>query len=411
MILDEPGNNVSLAVFLVRRLMSLRALDPIGQIGPPIEQLLPNTFQQSYFAGSPICPRFVYCGNNSRKLFFIDGATTSAQVTEFVNGYDNAASVGAFNPINFRIRQAATFVLARINGAGLQVPEHVDFVGYSIGGAIAIECYRQLALAQSPIKRKCITFGAPRTCSRSDLAPIVNSPITRWMTDADPIPLVPPRITDAPTLIATNSVLTNLRWGAYVHARGGIVVYPNGATAGLVLPPIAAMNPTMSLLNWYFSVEGDPANPHALTTYLAYLALAEQLAATASAQRRLDGPIEQPQQDDRRQLTQRERQVMSQIAVAGRDQNSQPLVVPTDRLFKAVRMGRIWVVEFAGEIIAVAPRKKRAQALARRGNAFVRSLPRQALVQPDSLASQLDAFLAAAVDPASGFQPKIRIGL
>jgi len=33
------------------------------------------------------------------------------------------------------------------------------------------------------------------------------------------------------------------------------------------------------------------------------------------------------------------------------------------------------------------------------------------LVQPDSLASQLDAFLAAAVDPASGFQPKIRIGL
>jgi len=411
MILDEPGNFVPYAAFLVRQLMQLRSLSPLSNIGDAIEQLLPGTFQQLYRPATPICPSFVYCGNVSRKIFFIDGVTTSDQATRLINGYDDSDVIGGFNPVNQWIRNAAQQVLAAIDAPGIQAAEHVDFVGYSAGGAIAAECKRVLVSRQSTLKSKVVSFGAPRAFSSPGARLLASSPVTRWMTDRDPIPLIPPRILDSPVLLATNSFLTNTRWGNYAHTNGGISINASGSTSEAVLPPQAAMSATTSLLNWFFAVEGEANNPHALTTYLAYLSTAEGLYQRVQDRTRPEGPVEARQQEERRDLTARQRHTQTQINEAGHAQNQVPLVIPPMRIFQAIRMGKVWGVTLGGELVCLAPSKKRAQATARAGNNFVRRLPRQALVQPDALIQQFTAFIVASADPAGEFEPKLRTSL
>ena len=411
MILDEPGRNVSLAAFLVRQLMQLRSLNPKANIDAALEPLLPFTFQSASYSTSGADLGFYYGGNNSRKIFFIDGVANASQTANLINGYDVPSVALGFSGRNPYITQQAQRIVNVITAPGLQVPEHVDFVGYSAGGAVAVKCKLLLLQAQSVIKSKAITFGSPRAANFSDIRPLASSPITRWMTPADPIPLIPPRVTDVPALLVTNGVLTNQRWGSFTHTHGGIVVDVNGNCAESTLPPLAAINASTALAGWYFSEENDPNNPHALTTYLAYLNRAVQVATSPANQNKEEGPAERPQEDDRRRLTQQENQTLTQIANAGHAQNKPVLVIPAAVLFRAQRIGRTWVLTFGGEVLAVAPFRKRAQALARSGNAFLRRLPRQALVDPDQLASSVQQYLAAATDPLSGFQPQLKTEL
>ena len=88
-------------------------------------------------------------------------------------------------------------------------------------------------------------------------------------------------------------------------------------------------------------------------------------------------------------------------------QNAQPVNIPDAQLFVAVKTGRVWYVTFGGIVIASAPHKRRARALAREGNAWLRRLQNEAVVYTNDLGSQFLAYLEVASDPASGFTPTI----
>lgn len=407
MILEEPGNDIPYAAFLVRRLMSLRANNPKQQIDDALGPLLPFTFASTSFSASGNDLGFYYGGNNGRRLFFIDGVRNNGQAAALVNGYGESATSGGFQGTNPYIVAQAQRVLSVMNNPAIQLPEHVDFIGYSAGGAVATMCKYILVFTQSLVKSKVVTFGAPRSINSSQSPRLANSPITRWMTPGDPIPLVPPRIADVPALAFFNGFLTNVRWGNYVHTAGGIVVDVNGNTGPSVLPPLAQINATTALVGWLLGEEDTPNNQHALTTYNAYLNRAEQVNVTPPSQHPDDGPRERPQETDRRRMTQQEQQTLTQIANASVQQNEGPLVVPPAVLFRAVRFGRTWAVVFGGEVVAVAPIRRRAQSIARSGNAFLRKLPRQAVVDVNQLSEQFNLFLADATNPAAGFVPQI----
>jgi hypothetical protein len=411
MILDEAVNNLPMARYHAGRLMELRSLNPAASLNAVLAPLFGNGYQSQWESGTALRPAAFFAGNNHRKVMWIDGVSTNAQANAMMDGYSGGTSFGAFNGKNQYLHDTADWFFNRFQNSALVKPDHLDFVGYSLGGAIATLLKYKLVQTQSTYKSKVVTFGAPRAGNAQVAAALSNSPIARYMADADPIPLLPPRVTDVPLLIPFLGTLTMIRYQTFVHTEGGIVLFANGGTAGLVLPPIAAMNPAGSLGAWYMGVENDPNNPHALTTYAGRLDTAIALAATPSQQNVAEAPREQVQEADRKDMTKEQRRVVGVINAQGHAQNRTPAITPPARLFKAVHVGAVWYVEFGGEIVMTAPIETRARHIARAGNDFLRSMQKQAVVDPVTLLSQFTTFLELAADPASGFSPTIKIGL
>jgi hypothetical protein len=411
MLLDEAVNNLPMALFHATRLRELRALDPPASLNAVLQPLFGEGYQSQWEPANALRPALFIAGNNSRKVVWIDGATTAAQATALIDGYGGGTSFGAFNGKNQYLHDQADWILNRYETSALVKSEHLDFVGYSLGGAIAVLLKWKLVQSQSNYKSKVVTFGAPRSGNTQVISLLANSPIARYMTDADPIPLLPPRAVDVPALVPLLGALTLVRYSTFVHATGGVVLHPNGATSGLELPPIAAMNPAVSLAGWYLGQENDPANPHSLDRYVAYLQAAVNLTTTPAAQNVNQAPREQANETNRREMTRAERTTVNVINAQGQAQNSIPQVIPQATLFKAVRLGPIWYVEFGGEICITAPIEKRARHIARAGNDFLRSLQKQAVVDPITIVQQFRTFMELAADPTSGFSPTIKVGL
>jgi len=96
------------------------------------------------------------------------------------------------------------------------------------------------------------------------------------------------------------------------------------------------------------------------------------------------------------------------IARQGEAQNTIPVSIPTGQTFTAFRNEGIWMIAFGDSIVAIAPTKRRARALARLGNEFLRRLLVQAVVDPDVMETQLAAWLTSAQDPTSGIVPTLQ---
>ena len=410
-VLDESGNNVELARVYAGLLSQMRSLNPQANIDAVLQLLLPTPFQSFYVAPSIMFPGWYVGGNVTRKVIVIDGATTLRHVSNLIGGYDNAASVGAFSPINFWLSDFADAIIASMSSAHLVTPEYFDIVGYSAGGAAGIVLKDKFVASESNIKTKVLTFGSPRAGADPMRSRLLRSPITRWMVDADPIPLIPPRVTDCPVLIMLQTLLTITRWGLYVHTQGGISLAQNGNTTAAVLPPVAEMNASTSLADWYFRQENDPNNPHSMTTYMNYLDAAIRALPRKSQQDVDDGPAEAVARLTRKQINTDQQRTRAAIYNAGHNQNAVPLVIPEITLFHVFRSSGVWCVALGERIVVQAPIEKRARAVARAGNEFLRALPRQALVDPVALLSQLETFLALAASPESGFSPTINVSL
>lgn len=410
-VLDEAATNVALAVFHVQALRQLRSLSPQHNIDAMLRPLLADGFNSTYQPPTQAYLGWYVGGNASRKVLYIDGATTSNQAVGLVNGYNDAALVGQFQPTNTWLEDQANRLLALMRQGHWFEPEYFDFVGYSAGGALATLIMYRYVVERSVTKRKLITFGAPRALVSARRDRLANSSVARWMTDADPIPLVPPRVADVPQLVALLSPVGIIRYGNYVHTDGGISVAQNGVTTPSVLPPVAAFDQFNSLQSWFWSEQNDPNNRHDLASYFAYLSAALASVPRPADQELQGGRDEEEQQERQREVTRRQRQIADAINAAGHAQNNRGQEIPEETLMIPVRIGRVWYVSFNGDIICTAPIEKRARAIARAGNAFLRALPRQAIVDPAALTTQLTNWLGMAQDPTFGFVPQINTTL
>lgn len=410
-ILDEGALNVPLAAFHVRSLACLRLADPKAAIDLLLQPLLPGPYLSVFRPATALRPGFFYGGNQQRKVVYFDGCTTASQAVSLVNGYDNVSVAGAFSGRNGYLDACAQDAFTHMSAAGIGDPEHLDLVGYSLGGAIATVMMERLSVIQSVLKRKLITFGSPRALCTNPGTALATAQIGRWMADADPIPLIPPRVYEAPTIVAQQNPLTIIRWGNYAHTLGGMVVQADGSTFASHVPTSVAIDASLNLGLWYFSLDGGLNGPHSLNNYFASLSAAAAQVATP-AQQNLEGETrEQGQNEKQKTVSRRQREVETAINLAGNAQNANTVYVPPDRIFDTLRLGRIWYVTFGGEIVITAPIEKRARHIARAGNDFLRSLPKQALVDPVGLLQMMEQFLVASAAPESGFSPQIRTSL
>lgn len=411
MIFDEPGNNLALAI---RHVYSLRRFpNPMG-FGGNASQMSGDfgpTFSERFFPATDLYPAAWYGGDNRKKILYIDGVRTLAQATALMNGYDNGTGPTGTNGYNPYLQNAAVHYGSLIFGPHLHVPEYIDLVGYSCGGAIAVAMGARFVQTQSVIKTRAITFGAPRTAGPTMITHLQRYSVTRWMMETDPVPLLPPSFADTPGAIFLTGLRTLQRYGSFRHTEGGIEIALSGNVEPQIIPRVASLNTSYSLASWVLGMDNNVVSGHSLHTYLDSLELALDQRTIPSQQNVREAGVEPEHAPHRRDANQGQERTRAAIANAGALQNNVPLDVPRANLFKAERIGRTWVVTFGGELILVSGREDRARSIARSGNDFLRKLPKQALVDPVSLGSQFQTFLEVAVRPDGPVHPPIRVAL
>jgi len=196
-----------------------------------------------------------------------------------------------------------------------------------------------------------------------------------------------------------------------VHTQGGIVLYPNGTMDDAIVPPEASMTPGTSLASWYFSLDGGLQGPHAMASYVTALIAANERNSLPREQNVELAGGEDDDVDKRRDVNRARDRVAQKIALSQREQNGQIVNQPAIVLFKPVRQGRIWTVVFGDVIVCQGVREDTCRHLCRAGNDFLRSLPKQGLVDPIALMGQLEQFLAFATAPESEWIPKLQTNL
>jgi len=411
MVVDQVVNNVEVGLFHARMLTLLRSTFPQTAMDIALRGELTNGFQSAYFPPTGNTVGVYYGGDNNRKVMYLDGVTTSGQASSLVGGYSSLGGVRVINSMNTWIDANMNTYLDMMSGGHLQTPEYLDLVGYSAGGAVA-ECIayrlRQLGNLQ---RKKVFTYGAPRPGGANIRDGLQTVPVIRYMTPGDPIPLVPPRLQDAPQLAAFLPVSVMLSWSNMVHPHGGVQINSDGTSEERVEPSDASMTPGTSLAAWYFSLDGAANGPHAMSSYVTSLLAANDRLETPAEKRIELAGGEDDDEVKRRDVNRvRDRQVQK-VAVSQRNQANTIVNQPAVVLFRPTRMGRIWAVAFGDKIVAQGVREDTCRHLCRVGNDFLRSLPKQGLVDPIGLAEQLNNFLLFATAPESEWQPKLRTNL
>jgi len=113
----------------------------------------------------------------------------------------------------------------------------------------------------------------------------------------------------------------------------------------------------------------------------------------------------------RRDVNRERDRVVQKIGEQQRGQNHVIANHPKIVLFKPTRLGRIWAVVFGDVIVCQGVREDTCRHLCRVGNDFLKSLPKQGLVDPIALRDQFEQFLLFAVLPESEWEPKLKTNL
>ncbi len=403
--------NAELALWYTGVLKQFRALNPVAVLDQTLPGYFGPSYQATYLPATFQRTASYYGGDNTRKIMFVDGITTNTQASQIADAYSIGTGPTTTNANNQWFIDAASQLYGQINRPGVVLPEYIDIVGYSAGGAVGTLLLLFLQQQLPNVKTSLCTFGAPRAIGHSTLGRLTRTSIARWMCDDDPIPMIPPRFADCPVFMLATSLRVQLTWGDYVHTPGGVNLPVSGLPQRSYLPLRATINPIASLAAWFFGIETTANNAHSLNQYQTRLTTLVQLlqrpdkmdVETAAGEPAEDAP--------RAHSTERDRRTAAQVQHAALTQNQTAVEVEPSVLFRAVRRGRVWAVAFGDVLFTFSGNKKRARHLARAGNDFVRSLPKQAVVDPQTLVDQFIAFMEAGVQPGGPVNPPIRTSL
>jgi hypothetical protein len=411
MIVDQVAGNIDLALFHARMVSLLQSTFPQTAMDLILRQELRDGFQSVYFPPTASTVAVYYGGDNQRKIMYLGGATSLVLANDLIAGYASALGLRIIQGPNAWISANLPQYLAMMNGNHLQTPTYLDFCGYSAGGAIAESLAYFMRSRGNLQRKKVFTFGAPRPGGPWVRDGLQTVPVARYMTPADPIPLVPPRLQDAPAIVAALPFSVALSWSNMVHPHGGIVVNSDGSTEEAIEPPQAAMTPGTSLASWFFVTEGEEANPHAMRQYIAYLLSASQRFGSPREKTRGLSGGEDADEPKRRNINQAREKTVRAIATNQREQSATIANHPAIALFKPERQGKIWTVVFGDKIVCQGVREDTCRHLCRVGNEFLKTLPKQGLVDPIGLLGQFEQFLVFAVSPESEWMPKLKTNL
>lgn len=403
-----PMDNSTVLLPWCRLLLLLRGAAPKQALDNALRDIRPPLFGSMYRAATPTCPGFYYTVHSNATFLLLDGATALDQAVLLTAGYVGTVHPAITNPSNFYLRDAATECVTAIRASGLPAPNGLRVAGYSLGGAIApfipFEINRQgWASDQGSI----ITFGAPRTAGfRNNQTLDVANRCVRLMCDNDPVPLFPPGAADFLPIIALVGPIHAARLSNFTHPGRGSVISSEGVISAATIPSVSNLDFGVNLSNWLWSTEQLQDNAHALTEYEKRLIIME--GNNARAFHIPQAPIQRNEEVARNELNQQERRVVDAIVTTGRRQAEEPVIIPPDKVFRWIRIGRINCVAFGDKLVTITSTKKRALRMANSGNDFLRVIQRQAVVDPVSMTTQFETYFAFAAALGGDFRPVLQ---
>jgi len=410
-LLALPIERPARSLWMAESLAFLSDLNPLSALRTRVEvELGPLTYALWYPASQNTVATFI--GRNaSSGIILCGGAVNSALATGLWDGY-LARQLGNTIPVvNEWTKDRAAGLLGQIQSLGGPWPFKWFLAGHSAGGAILTTLAARRDTTPGMTARDIVTFGSPRAFGTQSANSMLNVPTVRVMNHDDWVPLLPPHVGLGSSIgwaVGSNS---RQRFLTFCHTSGGLQLNANGTTNQRLIPDGAQLPSGISIIASIVASYGTnlPFVSHTIENYIDRLKLlvgVDPLRNYAGG-----GADEDVVPVTPSQIRAEENRTSSAIFHTGAVQNSTPLNIPTDRAFKAFRLGRVWYVRFGDLQIVCAPNRKRAQALAAAGNNFLRRLQRQAIVDPATLAQQMTTYLQLAADPSSGFSPTLNTNI
>jgi len=407
MIFDQDSASPALALFCARQLAYMQAGGTGTQVGVNISEESGMGVTTREFISTASRPRWVYVENESFGVALILGTDNMFQAANIVSAWSlripNDTTPGLpqyFNDQAFAMRQL-------MGGVQSRNAQRVYFVGHSLGGALAEAMAVQEYNSRFRASVLSTTFGSPRVGDIRFRDALARNSNTRWMNDADPVPLLPPEVPDSIQFAAGLGIEVIDRWSRFLHGGGGIVLDDQGRTTAQVIPPLGLVRGGASLAAFLLKAATDQSSIHSLTYYVDRLQMLVANTTPPQRARVVESPIEPTHNTHRGSANAAIDQWRDTIVHTGAQQNASALTVPDDRQFRTVKFDGFWWVTFGGALVAVGPTRKRAGAMATRGNEFLRRLQRMAGVDINALKFLFPIYLDAASTPNNGFKPVI----
>lgn len=350
-----------------------------------------------------LCPPVYYGVSGDYTLVLVSCVQGLNMAVNLMNGYAVPA-VTSGPKENAWAKAAAQWIVARARTAHMPSTTKMLLAGYS-GGGMIVQSLAQAFSALSPAPSiRLATFGSPREAQASFCESLARQNVVRWMNDTDPVPLLPPRISEAPGFSILLPYALAQAYVEYVHFRNGTSLNAAGQWQSAEVPPGASLAATASLGAWLLGQVTGEGGPHRIQEYRA------RLDAGLQARPAPEPALPPTPQEEENEVTGGEwkrarnngaRALFEQAEV----QNAVPTVIPDRNLAFVKREGRIYNVYWGDVFIAAGPKKKSALQMKNRLNNLLRSMQHQGVVIPENFVQQFIGYVQLATGDGNGFQP------
>jgi len=350
-----------------------------------------------------LCPPVYYGVSGNYTLILVSCIQNLSMGVNLMNGYATPALFAGAKE-NGWAKAAAEWIIATARERHMPSTTNIMLAGYSGGGMICQSIAQAYAGLDEAPSIRLSTFGSPREAQQSICDNLRQQDVVRWMNDTDAVPLIPPRISQAPGFAALLPYALAQEYVGYTHCKNGVNINASGGLSNRDLPQGSSLLPTASLAAFLMGQVSGEGGPHRIQEYRSRLDLALQSRTIPEAPVP-PTPIEPDDGFSRGSWDAAAATQGRALFVQGEAQTSVGLIVPDEYMPYVAKQGRIWSVYWLNNFIASGPKKARALHLKRVIADLVRSLMIQGVVEPDALLNTLSVFTEAATQEGNGFQP------
>lgn len=408
MIFNRPAADPELSRQMARILNIINQPDAAVTMRNELELLKPGIAYFEFVAQNSDRPARVYVAWVDLTLVLYGGVNALQHATRYTDALNVNMDFSDLGGVNPWLNVTAYDDFLHIKNTRPLNNARVVIAGHSIGGATGIVLAAHLHVDTSLRSVSVITFGSPRPGPDFFTRGLATIDLARWMTTHDPVPQVPPRQNQAPLWFALLNNRERLNANRYVQPHGGLVIDSDGSVQDLDVPPVAEFATLQGNLGaWILLSWGGEETVHGLPTYQRRLFLRSQEpvppvfqgGTTHSGLPNVLEPI---------QMRRDARIVIGQIREASGSGTSGQVVIPELEPYTAGKLGGLWCLFLRGQLIGVAPTRKRARHIASLGNQFLRILQVFGRVDADAYVAAYQLYLSDASDPLGGFKPVMR---
>ncbi len=350
-----------------------------------------------------LCPPVYYGVSGQYTLILVSCVQTLNMGVNLMNGYATPAFIAGAKE-NGWAKDAAQWILGQARDRHMPTTDKMVLAGYSGGGMIAQSIAQAFAGAMDGPTIRLSTFGSPREAQASICNNLRQQDVVRWMNDTDPIPLLPPHVSQLPNFSPLLPYALAQDYVSYVHCKNGVNINAAGQLRSSELPRGAILAPTLSLGAFLLGQVTAEPGAHSIFEYRARLDRGVQ-ATPGPETPPAPTPIETDDGFSRGEWGSDAAAGARAIFVQGEAQSAVGTVIPPEQLPYLKKEGRIWNLYWGNTWIATGPKKKRALHLKRVMVDMLRSMQIQGVMSPAAFADQFSAYTNLATRLGTGFTP------